>query len=355
MGAVLELLPTTGVGFACQRLGVSRATFHRHHPTEGPASAGLPTEVAVVPVQPIVPPEPAERCRSFRGLSTVEEQAVLDCLHSERFKDCAPAAIVATLLDENVYHCSTRTMYRILQKHSETRERRAHRIHPVYAKPELVANGPNEVWSWDITKLRGPVKHSYFHLYVIIDIYSRYVVGWTVQERESEEVARDFIKETILKYDIPPGQLLLHADRGKVMRSGLVSTLLENLTVSRTHSRPYVSNDNPYSESQFRTLKYRPGFPDRFGCCQDSRAFCHQFFPWYNQQHRHSGIAMLTPDMVHFGHAKEVLAKQQAVMNTAYQLHPERFVRHAPKLKLPPLQVWIIPPQSAGEQTPKLH
>ncbi|MEO6545954.1 MAG: IS3 family transposase [Nitrospiraceae bacterium] len=355
MGAVLEMLPTTGVEFACQGLGVSRATFHRHHPIEGPARAGSlrsQAEAALALIQPLGPPE---RRRSFRALSSQEEQQVLDCLHSERFQDCAPAAIVATLLDENVYHCSTRTMYRILDKHSETRERRAHRIHPVYAKPELVANGPNEVWSWDITKLRGPVKYSYFYLYVILDIYSRYVVGWTVQQRESDDLAHDFIEETILKYDIPPGQLLLHADRGKVMRSGLVSTLLENLTVSRTHSRPYVSNDNPYSESQFRTLKYRPGFPDRFGCCQDSRAFCHQFFPWYNQQHRHSGLGMLTPEMVHFGQAKEVLFKQQVVMDTAYDLHPERFVRHAPKLKSPPLQVWINPPATAGEQTPKPH
>lgn len=168
------------------------------------------------------------------------------------------------------------------------------------------------------------------------------MVGWTVQQRESEAIAKDFIEETILKYDIPPGQLLLHADRGKVMRSGLVSTLLENLNVSRTHSRPYVSNDNPYSESQFRTLKYRPGFPDRFGCCEDSRAFCYQFFPWYNQQHRHSGLGMLTPEMVHFGQTEEVLAKQQVVMDAAFKLHPERFVRHAPKLKSPPLQVGSI-------------
>jgi len=357
MGAVIELLPTTGVGFACQSMGVSRATFHRHHPVEGPASAGSSQSAAVVSMAafPDVDVEAHPRRRSFRGLSPAEEQSVLDCLHSERFQDCAPASIVATLLDEEIYHCSTRTMYRILEKHSETRERRAHRIHPSYAKPELVANGPNEVWSWDITKLRGPVKYSYFHLYVILDIYSRYVVGWTVQERESEDLARDFIEETILKYGIPPGQLLLHADRGKVMRSESVATLLENLTVSRTHSRPYVSNDNPYSESQFRTLKYRPEFPDRFGCCQDSRAFCHRFFAWYNQQHRHSGIGMLTPEMVHFGKAAEMIAKQQAVMDTAYQMHPERFVRNPPKRRLPPLQVWINPPTPTGEQTSNLH
>jgi len=242
-------------------------------------------------------------------------------------------------------------MYRILERHGETQERRAHRIHPVYAKPELLANGLNEVWIWDITKLRGPVKHSYFHLYVILDIYSRYVVGWTVQQRESEDLAKDFIEETIMKYDIPPGQLLLRADRGKVMRSKLVSTLLEDLNVSKTHSRPYVSNDNPYSESQFRTLKYRPGFPDRFGCCEDSRAFCHQFFAWYNGQHHHSGIAMLTPATVHFGQTQGVLTGHQTVLNEAYRLHPERFVRYAPKPKSPPARAWINPPASIGEQT----
>ena len=355
MNAVLELIPTTGVAFACQGLGVSRASFHRHHSIKGPAAAGPPRNKSAGQPVATAPLEPVERPPSFRALSTQEEQAVLDCLHSERFQDCAPAAIVATLLDDGIYHCSTRTMYRILERHEETRERRDHRIHPVYAKPELMCNGPNQVWSWDITKLRGPVKHSYFHLYVILDIYSRYVVGWTVQQRESDDIARDFIEETILKYDIPPGQLLLHADRGKVMRSKLVSTLLEDLNVSKTHNRPYVSNDNPYSESQFRTLKYRPGFPDRFGCCEDGRAFCHHFFPWYNQRHRHSGLGMLTPEMVHFGQTKEVLAKQQVVLDAAYNLHPERFVRHAPKLKSPPLQVWINPPASAGEQTPKPH
>jgi putative transposase len=354
MTAVLDLIPVTGVEFACQGLGVSRASFHRHHPTEGPATVGSSRTQSAVESVAATTLAALEKSPSFRALSPQEEQTVLDCLHSERFQDCAPAAIVATLLDDGVYHCSTRTMYRILERHAETGERRNHRIHPVYAKPELVANGPNEVWSWDITKLRGPVKYSYFHLYVILDIYSRYVVGWTVQQRESEDLAQDFIKETILKYHIPPGQLLLHADRGKVMRSKLVSTLLEDLTVSRTHSRPYVSNDNPFSESQFRTLKYRPNFPDRFGCCEDSRAFCHQFFPWYNQRHRHSGIGMLTPEMVHFGQTKEVLARQQVVLDAAYKLHPERFVRHPPKRESPPLKVWINPPTEPGE-TPKPH
>ena len=351
MNAVLELIPTTGVEFACQGLSVSRASFYRRYPKEGPATAALSLTKASSAVHaPAALELAAQRPRSFRALSPEDEQKALDSLHSPRFQDCAPAAVVATLLDEGLYHCSTRTMYRILARHGETQQRRDHRIHPVYTKPELLANGPNQVWSWDITKLRGPVKHSYFHLYVILDIYSRYVVGWTVQQRESDDLARDFIEETILKYDIPEGQLLLHADRGKVMRSKLVSTLLEDLKVSKTHSRPYVSNDNPYSESQFHTLKYRPGFPDRFGCCEDSRAFCHQFFPWYNEQHRHSGIAMLTPATVHFGHTQQVLTGHQTVLNEAYRLHPERFVRHAPKAKSPPAQVWINPPAQTGEQ-----
>ena len=347
---MLDLIPVTGVEFACQGLGVSRASFHRHYPLAGPATSGSSRTQSVAPLTLAA----LERAPSFRALSPQEEQTVLDCLHSERFQDCSPAAIVATLLDDGVYHCSTRTMYRILKRQGETGERRDHRIHPVYAKPELLANGPNEVWSWDITKLRGPVKHSYFYLYVILDIYSRYVVGWTVEQRESDDLAQSFIRQTISKYAIPPGQLLLHADRGKVMRSKLVSTLLEELAVSRTHSRPYVSNDNPFSESQFRTLKYRPGFPDRFGCCADSRAFCRQFFPWYNQRHRHSGIGMLTPEMVHFGQTKEVLARQQVVLDAAYKLHPERFVRNPPTRKSPPLQVWINPPTASGE-TPKPH
>jgi len=345
MRAVSELMPATGVEMACQQLGVSRSSWYRHNPLEGPAPAGPPAATDPIASLPTA---------SFRALSADEQQAVVDCLHSQRFQDSAPAAIVATLLDEGIYHCSSRTMYRILERNYETRERRDQRVHPAYAKPELLATGPNQVWSWDITKLRGPEKYSYFYLYVILDIHSRYVTGWTVQQRENQDLAKDFIEETIGKYDIPPGQLVLHADRGKVMRSKPVSGLLEDLGVSRTHSRPYVSNDNPYSESQFRTLKYRPDFPGRFGCCEDSRAFCHQFFPWYNNQHRHSGIAMLTPAMVHFGQTQEVLAKHQSVLDEAYRLHPERFVHHPPKTQSPPAQTWINPP-APGEQTVNLH
>ena len=342
MKAVTELMPEIGIAGACLHLGVSRASWYRHYPKEGPSAAPPPSALP--------PPEPAPR-RSFRALSPEEEQTVADCLHSKKFQDCAPAAIASRLLDDGIYLCSPRTMYRILDHRQEVRERRDQRIHPAYTKPELLATGPNQLWSWDITKLRGPQKYTYYSLYVILDVFSRYVTGWMVAPRENADLAKEFIEETVSKYDIPPGQLNLHADRGKVMRSKTVYQMLDDLGVAKTHSRPYVSNDNPYSESQFRTLKYRPEFPDRFGCCEDSRAFCHQFFPWYNLEHRHSGIAMLTPAMVHFGEADEVLALHQTVLDEAYQLHPERFVRRPPKPKPVPTKVWINPPAPKGEQT----
>ena len=271
---------------------------------------------------------------------------MLGVLHEERFQDWAPAAVQATLLDEGNYLCSTRTMYRILEQEGETRERRDQAIHPAYQKPELLATAPNQLWSWDITKLRGPAKWNYFQLYVMIDVFSRYVTGWMVAERESAELAKHFIEDTLQKHTIPPGQLTIHADRGKVMRSKPVAFLMADLGIAKTHSRPYVSNDNPYSESQFRTLKYRPGFPDRFGCIQDSRAFCQQFFTWYNDQHCHSGIALLTPSMVHFGQAPTVLTQRQLVLDAAYLAHPERFVRKAPTVQPLPGMVWINKPVS---------
>ena len=271
---------------------------------------------------------------------------MLGVLHEERFQDWAPAAVQATLLDEGNYLCSTRTMYRILKQEGETRERRDQAIHPAYQRPELLATAPNQLWSWDITKLRGPAKWNYFQLYVMIDVFSRYVTGWMVAERESAELAKHFIEDTLQKHTIPPGQLTIHADRGKVMRSKPVAFLMADLGIAKTHSRPYVSNDNPYSESQFRTLKYRPGFPDRFGCIQDSRAFCQQFFTWYNDQHCHSGIALLTPSMVHFGQAPTVLTQRQLVLDAAYLAHPERFVRKAPTVQPLPGMVWINKPVS---------
>jgi putative transposase len=276
---------------------------------------------------------------------------VLACLHEERFQDRSPAAVFATLLDEGVYHCSLRTMYRILDEAGETRERRDQLIHPQYQKPELLASAPNQLWSWDITKLRGPAKWTYFYLYVILDVFSRYVVGWMVAPRESAVLASKLIEESCEKQQIQPGQLGLHADRGSAMRSKPVALLLADLSVTKTHSRPYTSNDNPYSESQFRTMKYRPEFPDRFGCIQDSRAFCQTFFPWYNDNHRHSGIGMMTPAMVHYGLAAAVRENRQSVLDIAYAAHPERFVRRPPTPARLPREVWINQPLKSDDDT----
>jgi putative transposase len=274
----------------------------------------------------------------------------MDCLHEERFQDRSPAAVYATLLDEGVYHCSLRTMYRLLEQEGETRERRDQLTHPPYQKPELLATAPNQLWSWDITKLKGSAKWTYFYLYVILDVFSRYVVGWMVAPRETAELAKRLIADTCEKQDIQPGQLTLHADRGSSMKSKPVAFLLADLAVTKSHSRPYVSDDNPYSESHFRTLKYRPDFPDRFGCIQDSRAFCQSFFAWYNDEHRHSGIELLTPSMVHYGHAGAVIERRQVVLDAAYQAHPERFVRSAPKSLGVPQEVWINKPSENKTQ-----
>src|ERR1700680_3923933 len=237
-----------------------------------------------------------------------------------------PPAVYATLLDEGQYHCSIRTMYRLLEQRGESRERRDQLLHPPYQKPELMATAPNQLWSWDISKLLGPAKWTYFYLYVILDVFSRYVTGWMVAYRESAVLAQRLIEESCKKQYIQPGQLTLHADRGTSMRSKPVALLLADLGVTKTHSRPHVSDDNPFSESQFRTLKYRPEFPDRFGCIQDSRAFCQSFFRWYNQEHRHSGVGLLTPAMVHYNQTALILEQRQQVLDAAYQLHPERFV-----------------------------
>jgi len=286
-----------------------------------------------------------------RALSPDERTIVRGVLHSTRFQDCAPAAIQATLLDEGQYLCSTRTMYRVLEQDGSTRERRDQLTHPAYRKPELLATAPNQLWSWDITKLRGPVKWNYFYLYVILDVFSRYVVGWMIAPREAATLATKLIEETCDKHLILPDQLTIHADRGTSMRSKPVAFLLADLSITKTHSRPYTSNDNPYSESQFRTMKYRPEFPERFGCIQDARAFCQRFFAWYNDAHRHSGIGMLTPAMVHFGHAPAIHQKRQTVLDAAYLAHPDRFVRRPP-IPLPlPKEVWINKPQSSDENT----
>src|SRR5450755_3151940 len=323
MAAVIELAPVVGIQAACAVLGVPRSSFYRQH-------------------RPLI--SSAAPSVSARSLYPAERESVLSCLHEERFQDRSPAAVYATLLDEGRYHCSIRTMYRLLAQEGETRERRDQLTHPPYQKPELLATAPNQLWSWDITKLLGPAKWTYFYLYVILDVFSRYVVGWMVAPRETAELAKRLIADTCEKQNIQPDQLTIHADRGSSMTSKPVAFLLADLSVTKSHSRPYVSDDNPYSESHFRTLKYRPDFPDRFGCIQDSRAFCQSFFAWYNEEHRHSGIELLTPSMVHYGQAGAVIERRQVVLDAAYQAHPERFVRSAPKLLAIPEEVWINKP-----------
>jgi Transposase and inactivated derivatives len=268
-------------------------------------------------------------------------------LNSERFYDFAPGEIHATLLDESVYLCSERTMYRILEKNNQNVQRRQ-KTGRNYARPELLATHSNQLWSWDITKLKGPRKWTYYYLYKIMDVYSRYVVGWMVAPRESAELAKLLIEETCIRQGIEEDQLTLHADRGSSMKSIAVGQLLADLGVTKTHSRPHVSNDNPYSESLFKTLKYRPEFPELFGSIEDARLFCVDFFEWYNTSHKHSGIAMLTPENVHYDNIEEIVSKRQIVMNEVYKKHSQRFVKGITIIKKPDAQVWINKPQMDG-------
>jgi putative transposase len=328
--AVPLLAPVVGVGAACAALAVPRASWYRWQAPPAPAPAASP------PAPPATHP---------RALSAAEGAAVLGALHSPRFRDRAPAEVVAALLDEGVYLASERTMYRLLAAAAETGERRDQRVHPAYAKPELLATAPNEVWSWDITKLLGPAKWTYFYLYVILDIFSRYVVGWMVAHRELASLAERLIAETVAKQAIPPGRLTVHADRGSSMTSKPVAFLLADLGIAKSHSRPHVSNDNPFSEAQFKTLKYCPEFPGHFASIEEARAFCQPFFRWYNAEHRHSGIAMLTPETVHFGRAEAVRARRAQVLAAAYAAHPERFVRRPPEPPALPTAAWINPPE----------
>ncbi len=323
MQAIEAASDTMGTAAACDALGVARASVYRQRQPARPLAA-RPT-----------PP---------RALDPVERQAVLEMLHSERFLDQAPAQVHATLLDEGTYLCSPRTMYRLLDTAGEVKERRDQVRRPHYAAPELLATRPNEVWSWDITKLLGPVKWTYFYLYVILDIFSRYVVGWMLAPHESAALAERLIKDTCAKQGIAPGQLTLHADRGASMRSKPVALLLADLGVTKTHSRPHVSNDNPFSEAQFKTLKYCPQFPERFGSIEDGRAFGQVFFRWYNEEHRHSGLGFLTPAVVHFDHAARVRDHRRDVLAAAYAVHPERFVKGRPQPAALPTAVWINPP-----------
>jgi putative transposase len=338
MASTESLAGHIGVVPACESMGVARSTLYYQR------------REAQEPKQ-----EPNPRPTPARALNDREKQKVLDELHSDRFVDKSPGEVWATLLDEGVYLCSERTMYRILADNEEVKERRNQLKHPAYTKPELLAEGPNEVWSWDITKLRGPVKWTYFYLYVILDIFSRYVVGWMVAPRETAHLAQRLIRETCGKQGIDPGQLTIHADRGSPMIAKTTAQLFVILGISKSHSRPHVSDDNPYSESQFKTLKYRPGFPDRFGSLQDSVAFCRSFFTWYNTEHRHSGIGMMTPEIVHYGLAKECIKHREKVLQAAFEAHPERFMRGVP---LPPRlakAAWINPPVKAVADTEKLQ
>ena len=323
---VEELTPLVGTRPACRALGASHATIYRRRRPSAPR-----------PQRPR--PTPA------RALSETERRAVLGELHSERFVDSSPAQVYATLLDEGRYLASERTMYRLLEaKHGGVRERRDQLTHPAYAKPELLAERPNELWSWDITKLLGPAKWTYFYLYVILDVYSRYAVGWTVQYRETAALAKALIAHACEQQRITRDQLTVHADRGTSMRSKPVAFLLADLGVLKSHSRPYTSTDNPYSEAQFKTLKYRPDFPDRFENIEQARAHCRTFFHWYNHDHRHSGIGLMTPAAVHHGRATELHAERQRVLAAAYTATPERFVLRPPRPPALPTTAWINKP-----------
>jgi putative transposase len=326
--AVVTLAPAVGTVRACRAVGQPRASWYRRHRQSLPPSR---------PPRPAPAPQP-------RALSQAEREQVLEVLHQERFWDTAPASVYATLLDEGRYLASVSTMYRLLRERGETGDRRRHATHPARVKPELVASGPNQVWSWDITKLAGPTKWTWYHLYTILDIYSRYAVGWMLAAREAALLAERLLAEAIANQRVEAGQLTIHADRGTSMTSKPVALLLADLGVTRSHARPKVSNDNPYSESQFKTLKHHPTFPDRFGSIQDARAFCQRFFGWYNFEHRHSGIGLLIPADVHHGRAAQITAARGAVLGKAYAAHPERFVRKQPAPPRLPDAAWINKP-----------
>jgi putative transposase len=337
--AIAALVPVVGVATACKSTGWPRSSWYRSH-RRSPAPPPVP--------RPAPRPQP-------RALSVAERQQVLDVLHAERFWDAAPASVYATLLDEGSYLCSISTMYRLLRAQGETGDRRRHATHPPRVKPELLATRPNQVYSWDITKLHGPAKWTYYYLYVLLDIYSRYVVGWMVAAREAAALAERLLAQAIATQGIDADQLSVHADRGTSMTSKPVAMLLADLGVTKSHSRPQVPDDNPYSESQFKTLKHHPAFPERFGCIQDARAFCQGFFHWYNFEHHHSGIALLTPADVHYGRAEQVITARAVVLDSAYATHPERFVRKPPAPPRLPEQVWInqpVDPKEPPQQLP---
>lgn len=312
-----------GVSEACRVLGVPRSSVYRARKSKE---------------------EPPPRPTPERALSAEEKEKVRGVLNSERFCDSSPREVYATLLDEGTYYCHWRTMYRILEEHDEVCERRRQRSHPKRVKPELRARGPNQVWSWDITQLRGPGKQFYY-LYTIIDIFSRYVTGWMMAKRESGELAERLIAETCKKQEIERKQMVLHSDRGSAMRSKTVNELLQDLGVIKSHSRPYTPTDNPYSESQFKTMKYQPDYPEEFESFAHAQGWARAFFQWYNEEHYHTGLALLTPVMVHYEQAEDVQKQQQQVLDEAYAAHRERFVRGRPRPSQVPEEVWINQPE----------
>jgi putative transposase len=328
-----QLAETIGVSAACQALDVVRSSLYRARPS-----------IAADP--------PPERLASPRALPPTEKEAVRKILNSDRFQDQAPREVYATLMDEGKYLCSWRTMYRILDENQEVQERRNQLQHPHYTKPELLATQPNQLWSWDITKLLGPAKWTYYYLYNILDVFSRYSVGWLIAERESASLAQELIAATCVRQGIQPQQLTIHADHGSSMTSKPVALLMADLGVTKTHSRPHVSNDNPFSEAQFKTLKYRPDYPERFGCQADARSWAGEFFRWYNYEHHHSAIGLLTPADVHFGRAQAVLDQRQQVLQVAYLTNPERFVKGLSVPAQLPTAVWINPPKNLALSEP---
>ena len=325
--------PMLGTRTACTAVGRSRSTHYRRLTPPKPRSSS---------------PRPAPPNK----LTDDEAAEILTVLHSPRFVDLSPAQVFFILLDENVYLASVSSFYRLLRAHGEVRERRRHATHPARVRPELVARMPLVVWSWDITKLKGPRRGEYYDLYVVLDIFSRYVVAWCVAPCESGELAKELIADAVARHRVPPGQLRIHADRGSSMTSNPVVELLVFLGIGRSHSRPHVSNDNPYSESQFKTLKYCPAFPDRFGCIEDARAFCETFFTYYNHDHRHSGIGYHTPASVHYGTALEVRAQRQTTLAAAYTANPARFRHRQPEAPELPTVAWINEPTEDLTQNP---
>jgi putative transposase len=325
METVTEMAPRLGVALTCAALALPRASYYRGQ-------------------QPR--PEPKPRPAPARALPPEEREQVLAALHEPRFVDLAPAQVYASLLDEERYLCSERTFYRVLAENAEVRERRDQLRHPHYAAPELLATRPNELWSWDITKLVGPTKWTYYYLYVVLDVFSRYTVGWMLAEGESARLAEKLIAESCERQGIAPGQLTVHADRGAAMTSKPVALLLADLGVTKSHSRPHVSNDNPFSESQFKTLKYRPDFPDRFGSLEHGRSFCGDFFPWYNTEHHHVGLGLFTPHDVHYGLAEAKRDRRARVLAEAFARNPERFPNGRPSPRPLPTAVWINPPKA---------